>query len=114
MRVLGTRRNNLFKSGKLRYGVSVDKRYNIGYTRGMKTAISIPDALFEAAEQLAKRLEISRSELYQRAVKRFVAEHGNDLIRESLDEIYGNDPDGSRLDPAIEFLQNVSLPEDKW
>ena len=34
----------------------------------MKTAISIPDALFQAAEDAAKRLAISRSELYVRAV----------------------------------------------
>jgi metal-responsive CopG/Arc/MetJ family transcriptional regulator len=80
----------------------------------MKTAISIPDTLFAAADQLAKRLRISRSELYQRAVKRFLAEHGNDLVREKLDEVYGEDSDGSRLDPTVEFLQNVSLPEDDW
>jgi hypothetical protein len=80
----------------------------------MKTAISIPDALFEAADQLAKRLGISRSELYQRAVKRFVVVHGNDLVRETLDDVYGDDPDGSRLDPTVEFLQNASLPEDEW
>ncbi|MEM6753148.1 MAG: ChpI protein, partial [Cyanobacteria bacterium P01_C01_bin.38] len=33
----------------------------------MKTAISIPDPLFEAAEQFAKRLGLSRSELYAMA-----------------------------------------------
>jgi hypothetical protein len=30
----------------------------------MKTAISIPDAIFAEAERLARRLEKSRSELY--------------------------------------------------
>jgi mRNA-degrading endonuclease toxin of MazEF toxin-antitoxin module len=33
----------------------------------VKTAISIPDPLFDAAERLAKRLRIARSQLYCRA-----------------------------------------------
>lgn len=34
--------------------------------RAMKTAISIPDPIFEAAEGFARRLGMSRSELYAR------------------------------------------------
>jgi hypothetical protein len=34
-----------------------------GYTIGMKTAISLPDEVFESAERLAGRLKVSRSEL---------------------------------------------------
>jgi hypothetical protein len=80
----------------------------------MKTAISIPDRLFDAADRLAKQLGISRSELYQRAVKRFLEDQGHQVVREALDEVYGPDTEGSRLDPAVEFLQNSSLPEDEW
>ena len=81
---------------------------------GMKTAISIPDALFEAAERLAKRLGVSRSELYRRAVKRYLEDHSHQIIRETLDRVYGDDPESGRLDAAIEYLQDVSLPEDEW
>ena len=80
----------------------------------MKTAISIPDNLFKAAEDLATRLGISRSQLYQRAVEHFLKTQGHDVIRESLDEIYGDDKVAGRLDPAVEFLQTVSIEKDDW
>jgi predicted transcriptional regulator len=81
----------------------------------MKTAISIPDSLFEAADTVAERMGISRSLLYQRAVEQYLKAQGQDIIRESLDEVY-EDEDTSRLDPAIEFLQERSVgPEkDDW
>ena len=80
----------------------------------MKTAISIPDKLFEAADDLAARLGISRSQLYQRAVEHFLKSQGHDVIRESLDEIYSVEGAGDRLDPAVEFLQTVSIEKDDW
>jgi metal-responsive CopG/Arc/MetJ family transcriptional regulator len=80
----------------------------------MKTAISIPTPLFDAAEQLARRLGVSRSELYQRAVRRFLEEHSLDIVREKLDEVYVSGDDTSRLDSAVEYLQNASLAEEDW
>lgn len=44
----------------------------------MKIAISIPDPIFAEAEILAKRMKLSRSKLYARALDAFVAEHAND------------------------------------
>lgn len=35
----------------------------------MKTAISLPDSVFEEAEALAKQLGLSRSELYKSAAR---------------------------------------------
>ena len=40
-----------------------------------KTAISIPKSLFNAAEKFAKELDISRSELYTKAIKEFLEAH---------------------------------------
>jgi metal-responsive CopG/Arc/MetJ family transcriptional regulator len=80
----------------------------------MKTAISIPDPLFQAADRLARRLGISRSELYRRAVRRFLEQHSHGVVREALDDVYGEDADVSRLDPAVEYLQGESLPQDDW
>jgi metal-responsive CopG/Arc/MetJ family transcriptional regulator len=34
----------------------------------MKVAVSIPDKIFEEAEQLVKKSKLSRSELYARAL----------------------------------------------
>lgn len=57
----------------------------------MKTAISIPDPLFEKAEELAHRLRVSRSELYANALRAFVEEHDEAAKRRALDELYGTE-----------------------
>lgn len=49
----------------------------------MKTAVSIPDDVFQKGEKAAKRLKISRSELYAKAVEAFVDAHTPDAITES-------------------------------
>jgi predicted transcriptional regulator len=53
----------------------------------MKTAISLPDAIFRDAERLARRLKKSRSELYQEAVAEYVARHEPEAITEALNEL---------------------------
>jgi Ribbon-helix-helix protein, copG family len=63
-----------------------------GYTPGMKTAISIPDEVFAEAEKLARRLKKSRSELYSRALREYLARHGPDYVTETLDQICGESP----------------------
>ena len=62
------------------------------YTPGMKTAISIPDDVFEDAERLARRLGHSRSQLYSRAVREFVARHEPDRVTAALDAIVMDTP----------------------
>ena len=80
----------------------------------MKTAISIPDTMFEAAERMARRLGISRSQLFQQAVARFMDEQRKLGVTEALDEIYGDVPSTSRLDSLLSRLQLVSLPREDW
>ncbi len=58
------------------------------YTPGMKTAISIPDDVFEDADRLAKRLRQSRSQLYSRAVSEYIARHSADDVTSALDSVY--------------------------
>jgi metal-responsive CopG/Arc/MetJ family transcriptional regulator len=78
----------------------------------MKTAISIPDVIFEAAEKIARRLGVSRSQLYTTAVSDFIREHQNDGVTEKLNEIYTNEP--SNLDPISHTLQYASLEKNEW
>ncbi len=78
----------------------------------MKTAISIPDELFESAEQFAQRRGMSRSELYATALRQYLQEHRSEGITEQLDAIYSTEP--SSLDPALVHLQARSLPKDEW
>ena len=78
----------------------------------MKTAISIPDKVFRKADALAKSMEISRSELYTKALATFVAEHDNAGVTERLNEIYSDQE--SALDPLLEKMQAMSLPAERW
>ena len=78
----------------------------------MKTAVSIPEDIFRKAEALAKSLELSRSELYTRALAKFVAEHDEAEITESLNRVYASQD--SALDPIIEKMQFLSLPVERW
>jgi len=80
----------------------------------MKTAISIPDRLFEAAERLAGRLGMSRSELYASAVSQYLDDNHSKGVRERLDAVYVADPESTRIDPVITRLQIESLPEEDW
>ncbi|MBX3182952.1 MAG: ribbon-helix-helix protein, CopG family [Polyangiaceae bacterium] len=53
----------------------------------MKTAISLPDALFRQAEHLAKRLNKNRSELYQEAIAQYVARYDEDEVTRRINEV---------------------------
>ena len=78
----------------------------------MKTAISIPDDVFSRADRLAKRLHMSRSELYTHAVEEYVGEHRHSRVREKLDEVYSTE--SSSVDLALLNAQAASLPEEDW
>lgn len=80
----------------------------------MKTAISIPDPVFEAAEQLAKRLGKSRSELYTTAIRDYLEEHREEDVTERLNEIYGAAPEESAVDELLMDLQVRSLGKEDW
>jgi hypothetical protein len=75
----------------------------------MKTAVSIPDRIFRAAEQLAARWGISRSELYAKAVDALVKKHDDEIITSQLNDVYGPEGEESSLDPALAALQRRTL-----
>ncbi len=78
----------------------------------MKTAISLPDELFASADALAKRLKVSRSELYQTALAEYVAKHRNADITARLNAVYRDLPSG--IDPATRTAQARSVASDAW
>ena len=80
----------------------------------MKTAISIPDAVFKSGELLASRLRVSRSELYAKALKAFLEEHRDDLVRSRLNEVYGLEAASSALDSGLALLQRRSIGRGRW
>lgn len=77
------------------------------YTSSMKIAVSIPDPLFEAAEQVARRLGLSRSQLYARAIERFLADDPDDEVTARLDEVYASQ--ASSLDPGFARAQRRAV-----
>ena len=73
----------------------------------MKTAISLPDDLFAAADTLAKSLGKSRSWLVAEALAEYVAKHRHADVTERLNAVYAVE-DG-RLDPGLAELQRQTL-----
>jgi len=73
----------------------------------MKTAVSIPDPVFRAADQLARRLHVSRSELYARALVRMLEQEDDGSITARLNELYA--VEDSSMDPVLEELQRQAL-----
>lgn len=52
----------------------------------MKTAVSIPDDLFEGAERFARRTKRSRSRLVSDALREYLARHAPDEITEAMNK----------------------------
>jgi metal-responsive CopG/Arc/MetJ family transcriptional regulator len=78
----------------------------------MKTAVSIPDEVFEEAERLTVELQTSRSQLYSRALQEFVARHSPDRLTEAMNRVV--DKVGAEID---EFSQRASrrvLEQVEW
>lgn len=78
----------------------------------MKTAISIPDSIFEEADNLAKQLGMSRSELFRRAVEEYMESRRQDNVRKALDRVYSDE--SSKLDERLAQMQFASLPKEDW
>lgn len=78
----------------------------------MKTAISLPDRVFESAEEAARRLGLSRSRLYVAALVSFLEKHQDSKVTETLNRIYGETASG--LDAGIESVQTRTLRKERW
>lgn len=53
----------------------------------MKTAVSLPDRLFRAAEQYALRARKSRSQLYADALAEYLTRHAPDEVTEAMNRV---------------------------
>ncbi len=78
----------------------------------MKVAISVPDPVFKAAERLSKRMRMSRSEFYARAVEAAVKQHSGTDVTRQLNNVYSKSP--AQLDPAWEASSLEVLRREKW
>ena len=78
----------------------------------MKTAISLPDPLFKKAESAARKLGVSRSKLYARAIAEFLDRRRPEERTALLDELYSRIE--AKVDPALDRMQMLSLPKEDW
>jgi len=79
----------------------------------MKTAVSLPDDVFAGAEKLAKRLRVTRSELYARAVGEYVSRHSPDEVTEALDRVHA-ELEGSEESEFVAAASRRILEHTQW
>lgn len=73
----------------------------IWYNKSMKTAISLPDALGRAADLFAAQRDMSRSELYAKALAEYLSRHRVDDVTEKIDAAMAKiHPDGEQIGEA--------------
>jgi len=76
----------------------------------MKTAVSIPDDVFEKVERLVRRSKRSRSEVFSAALREYVARHSPDEITETINracEELGDERDDFVAVAAQRILENT-------
>lgn len=78
----------------------------------MKTAVSIPDKVFDSAEKLASRLGKTRSQLYAQALSNYVAKHQTSNVIKKLNEVY--ESEDSMLDSELSTMQSLTVLKEKW
>ena len=83
----------------------------------MKTAISIPDQLYESIETFLKNAGMSRSEFFQRAARLYLGRVSARALVRNLDRVYGNtepSPGDTAFLRAAESHLGEVLEEDEW
>ena len=78
----------------------------------MKTAVSIPDELFQAAEKHAAKEKTSRSNLYATALAEYLRRERGKQITEEMNRAL-EDIDQTP-DPAWEAVQIAALKRSEW
>jgi antitoxin MazE6 len=78
----------------------------------MKTAISIPDGVYEGAERLARRTKKSRSRLFSDALKEYLARHAPDEVTEAMNRACAEA--GELRDPCVAAAARRTLGRTEW
>ena len=78
----------------------------------MKSDISIPNPVFHAAENLAKKMGVSLSELYTAALTAYVTEHQKENVTDALNRILETEP--STVEPEMVRMLVLSIGNEEW
>jgi len=80
----------------------------------MKTAVSVPDDVFERAERLARRERRSRSEVYSAALREYVARHDPDEVTAAIDAAVAALGDAAEPDAFVRGAGARLLEATEW
>jgi len=72
----------------------------------MKSNITIPNSIYQAAEKLAKELGISLSELYIAALTTYISDREKNSVAEGTNAVYATEP--SMLEPEMVEMQIIA------
>ncbi len=78
----------------------------------MKTAVSIPDELFQRADALARRLGKSRSQIYREALRDYLARREPRAVTDALDVVAGELD--TAPDPWLSEAGRAALERTEW
>jgi predicted transcriptional regulator len=78
----------------------------------MKTAVSIPDEVFEKVERLARRAKKSRSEVFSAALREYVARHAPDEVTDGVNDVC--DRIGENDDAFVQSAARRVLEKSEW
>ncbi|HLK11309.1 MAG TPA: hypothetical protein VKW76_08005 [Candidatus Binatia bacterium] len=78
----------------------------------MKTAVSLPDAIFREAERQARRTRKSRSQLYAEALSEYLARHAPDEVTEAMNGVV--DRLKQPTDPFVSAAARRVLERSEW
>ena len=80
----------------------------VGYTLGMKTAVSIPDELFGRADEMARKTGKSRSQLYQEALSEYLLRRDPGAVTQAMDDALADidpQPDAWMIEAGRQTLE---------
>ena len=82
----------------------------------MKTAISLPDSLYQEAEVTARNLGIPRSQLFAKAVEEFIKHHQREAITEKLNSVYSKIGEIEESHISLSGLESIRelTKNDSW
>jgi len=78
----------------------------------MKTAVSIPDDVFEGAERLARRTNRSRSRLFSDALTEYLVRHTPDKVTEAMNRALAQI--GEEEDSLVSSAARTVLERSEW
>lgn len=78
----------------------------------MKTAVSVPNEVYQQAEELARRTGRTRSEIYSTALRDYLAHHQPVPLTAAMDQAL--DEIEPQPDPFLDAVARATLAEAEW